>query len=702
MSAGPHANGSANSIVDASGLPPTPTQTPTSLIFSGSLFQTPQNNPSSFDDLSGATPRFAQDISAVFNSTPARFQGSHAPFVDFSIPNTPYPPSSAPKRPLSAENIAAKIATHVNHFSSSPNLPLPPVDPSRRLSSSPGPLVTSHNQNLNPEDEGNQSGDCQDRSAKRRRASSEESRTQTATPPPSARKGARKLVPKLHVTTMQNEQEYAQEFVVGTPQNGMPNFVTTPTAMFYPMSAPATAPVFTDSRPFWDSEATLNGMDMDFANAAATMFHDQTRVIGGIDWSRANELFQEAPIITPQNQENHPPVRKERPLAPKPAVPEPEASNPDTSMFGTSFVTPVEDPFAMMGHGGGVDPGLLLTRPPSSHMEPAIFNPMLQPPLVASMSQPEPSQPPAKQSQRAELRRASSTKEISSKKLEKAIVTSPIKALGRPGLSRSFSENRGRKPIHRASLPALAPASRPTSQQGVTPRPISQSSRANGRTSPLKNHHRLSSLSSIAESITPKARASVKFTIDSRGRARAETMVVDNESGVRSGKEGGNPWSSSEEDESSEDDDPIIIPSRNASFVLPDPNKPTLPHPFAESRRSVSEQSGSSLGIYNNEPTVTLNDPESEAETVLKEGSGSSRGDAASELRKVVQDRHKRSLNTSQRFVAAPQGSGSTTSPTSLTENSVPTPTSSQANSIRCVCQRAESPRNSDGFMVQW
>lgn len=623
--------------------------------------------------------------------------------MDFSL-STPYPPPAAAKRPLSAENIAAKIATHVNHFSSSPNLPLPPVDPSRRLSSSAGPpLLTSQN-----EDDGNTSIDPLDRSAKRvRRASSEESRIQTATPPPSARKGARKLVPKLQVTTMQNEQEYAQDFMVGTPQSGIPNFVTTPTAMFYPMSAPATAPVFTDSRTFWDADTSMNGMDMDFASAAANMFPDQTnRVMSAFDWGRASELFQDAGALTQQNQENNPPARKERPLAPKPAMQEPETTNPDTSMFGTSFVAPVDDPFAMMSHGGGVDPGLLLTQP--SSMEAAAFTQMLQPPFLPSMAQPESSQTPAKPVQRAELRRSVSSKEISTKRLEKAI--SPVKSLGRPGLSRSFSENRGPKPVHRASLPALAPASRPTPQQGGATRPIAQNPRPNasGRISPLKSHQRLPSLSSIPESATPR-RASVKFTIDSHGRARAEAMVAGNDpvgtpTAIRSRKEGSKPernWSSSE-DESSEDDDPIIIPSRSTSFVLPDPNKPTLPHAFAAPRRSVSEQSTSSLGIYNNEPSVASNDVESEAETVLNEASGSC-GDAASELRKVVQDRQKRSLNSAQRYVTAPlRGcSMSTTSPTSMTENILPT-ASNQANSIRCVCQRAESPRNSDGFMVQW
>ncbi|KAI1879687.1 hypothetical protein JX265_002641 [Neoarthrinium moseri] len=690
---------------DPNAQPPTPIQTPTSAIFPSPVFQTPRNKQGSFEGFSSGTPRFAEEYS-VFNSTPGNLRGSQGPFVDFSVPS-PYPQSAGHKRHSSAENIAFEIAAHVNHFSPSPNLPLPPVCPSQRLQSSPGPLATSRSQEDRPA-----SFDAQDRPYKKcRQEGSEESQGQTATPPPSARKGTRKLAPKLQMTTMHNEHGYPPEFVVGTPQqnpNMMPNFVTTPTDMFgYPMSAPPTAPVF------WD-DASMAGMDIDFHNVAANMFQNPGhRAMNSLDWRRSNEMFQETGIIPQPNQEGNNPPRRERPLAPKPMVPNPEADNQDISMYGTSFVAPIGDPFGMMNHVGGVDPGLLFTRPPSSNMEPATYDPMAQAPLMQPMSQPEPPQLPAAPPQRSDIRRVASTKEITlSKRPERAAISSPIKSTGRPGLSRSLSDNRGRKPVHRASLPALAPAARPVSQQGGSSRPPSQASRSSGRISPLKNHHRLSSLTSIPESVTPRIRTSVKFTIDSRGRARAETTSVALDSdedktpkAVRSRKENlsrSKNWSSEEEDDSSSDDEPIIIPSRNTSFALPDPNKPTTSNPLQFSRRSISEQSTSSLGIYYNEPSSAVMDNESEAETEVNEPAGS-RGDASSELRKVVQDRQKRALNTSQRFAPpSARSSASTISPGSFTEATVPTPSTSREESIRCVCQRTESPRNSDGFMVQW
>ncbi|KAH8673749.1 hypothetical protein BX600DRAFT_508985 [Xylariales sp. PMI_506] len=699
----------SSSLGDPNAQPPTPKQTPTSLVFPSPVFQTPKSNQGSFEDTSaGWTPRFAEDYS-VFNNTPGNLRSSHGGHVDFSI-STPFR-SSGHKRPLSAENIAVEIASHVNHFSPNPSLPLPPVDPSRRLQSSPESSTPSS---------GRQDTDSvlnsQQRTYKKSRQESAPEilvQGQTATPPPSARKGVRKLAPKLQTTMMQNEHGYGQEFVVGTPQqhNNMQAFITTPTDMFsYPMSAPATAPVFTDTRPFWDNDAGMSGMELDFSAGAPELFQTAGhRPMNSIDWARSNEMFQETGVMPPlpqQNQEGNPSGKRERPLAPKPPANNPTAVSQDTSMFGTSFGAPMDDPFGMMNQGGGVDPGLLFTRPPSSGIQTATFDHMAQAPLIQQpMPQVEIPTLPSKVSQRGGLRRVSSTKEISStKKMDRAPASSPTKSSARPGLSRSFSDNRGRRPAHRASLPALAPSARPSSQQAIGSRPGSQSSRTSGRISPLKNHHRLSSLSSIPESNTPRTRTSVKFTIDPNGRARAETTmeVVEGQQRTPTGPRGRktpkkdvSKWSSSDDDGSSTDDEPIVIPSRNTSFVLPDPNKPTSTHPFRSARRSMSEQSNSSLGIF-------YNDPDSEAETEVAHEAGSGRGDATSELRKVVEDRQKRiSLSTSQRFVSGLAHSGaSTISPTALTDGSLPTPPS-RGNLVRCVCNRAESPRNSDGLMVQ-
>ncbi|KAI1769005.1 hypothetical protein GGR53DRAFT_517459 [Hypoxylon sp. FL1150] len=675
---------------DPNAQPPTPKQTPTSAGFPTSVFETPKNSRASFEESSGWTPHFAEEYS-VFNSTPGNLRGSHGPFVDFSAA-TPY--QSNHKRPLSAEDIAAEIATHVTHFSPNPNLPLPPVDPSRRLQSSPG-LVTGQS----PTEPGFQSGLQQQPKKLCRPDTAQGTKTQTATPPPSTHKGQRRLAPKLQTGTMQNEG-FEQEFIAGTPQQQhMANFMTTPTDMFG----------FGDSNVFWDNE--MSAMDIDFATSGhvfQTPSHH--RPMSSIDWGKSNEIFQQTGAVPPQqSQENVAPARKERALAPKPPPQNLDTSAADTSMFGTSFPASADEPFNM-NQGGGVDPGLLFTRPPSSGMEPAPFDPMSQPPLLQAFSQPEPVILAAKPTKRGGIRRTGSTKGVAAgKKVNRAAVSSPIKPSERPGLSRSFSEKIIRKPAVTANLPHLAPATRPVSQSSG--RSVSGGSRSNGRISPLKNHnHRLPSLSSIPETPRPRTQTSVKFTIDSKGRARAETTTIvvnddddDQMPTVRRRREqhgnGSRSWASSEnDDDSSTDDEPIIIPSRNTSFALPQPQKPSS-YPLHSSQRSVSNHSTSSLGIYYNEFEPAGDDPESEAETVMNMAGGSNGGDAASELRKLVQSRQKR---TSHESLRPAYGSGSSAvTPASIKTSKLHTPAGDRGNRIRCVCNTASNHVNGNNYMVQ-
>ncbi|KAK6950020.1 hypothetical protein Daesc_008343 [Daldinia eschscholtzii] len=686
---------------DPNAQPPTPKQTPTSTGFPSSVFETPKNNRASFEDSSGWTPQFAEEYS-VFNSTPGNLKASHAPFADYSVP-TPYQASNH-KRLLSADSIVAEIATHAPHFSPNPNLPLPPVDPSKRLPSSPNSLVAG----LSPTEAGFQSS-SQHLSKKSYRDRTQETQGQTATPPPSTHKGRQRLAPKLRTGNMQNDG-FENEFVAGTSQQ-MPNFISTPSDLFsYPMSAPATASGYGDSRMFWDTD--MGGMDIDFSVASGEMFQASShRPTNSMDWGKSNEMFQETGTIPSQSQETNPPAKKERMLAPKPPQPSLDTSVADVSMFGQSFATSADESFAMMNQSGSVDPGLLFTRPPSSSMEPASFNPLSQPPLMQSFSQPEPIILAAKAPKRGPVRRSTSNKEMNAgRKANRASASSPVKSSSdRPGLSRSLSEKVNRKPVvsKASNLPNLAPATRPMPQS--LGRPTSQGPRINGsgRISPLKSQQqRLSSLSSIPETPAPRTQTSVKFTIDSRGRARAETttIVIDDDDttpkAVRTRKEkrgGGRSWASSEDDDSSTDDEPIIIPSRNTSFALPNPRQPA-PLSYHSSQRSVSDQSTSSLGIYYNEPDP-VDDAESEAETVMNVPGGSNNyGDATSELRKVIEDRHKRASNMNENFIPRPR---SRLTPSPLKASQLRSQSAERGHRIRCVCNTASNHINGNSYMVQ-
>ncbi|KAI3343930.1 hypothetical protein F4824DRAFT_26639 [Ustulina deusta] len=686
------------SFGDSNTIPPTPKQTPTSAEFPQSAFETPKTSQASFDDLSGWTPRFAEEYS-VFNTTPGNLRGSAGPFPELSV-STPYQrPSSSHKRLLSAESLAVEIASHVNHYSPTSTLPLPPVDPSHRLPSSP----TAAGSFPSPVEADYPNNSQQRLGKKVRRGTLVNPSPQPVTPPPSARKSERRLAPKPQTNSMQHE-EFESEFVAGVPQQQhmLGGFVSAPIDMFgMSLSAPATGPVFDDTPNFWDPG--MSGMDIDFSIPVADSFHGTDhRPMDSLDWGKANEMFQETGVVPPKNPEIQP-QKKGRLLAPKPTpMPNVDTSMAEAPVFAHSFQVPLDASFAPLNAVGGVDPGLLLTRPPSSSMELASFDPMAQPILLDSLPSPQLPPPPAKELKRGQLRRSASTKEIGkAKKDERAPIGSPVKSASRPGLLRSASETRGRKPSSRAgTLAGLVPTVR-NGLPANSARSASQGSRTSGRTSPLKIHQRLSSLSSIPEHSGPRTRTSVRFTIDSRGRARAETtVIVDEEQQTptrtrRRKDEGRKEWESSEDESSSTDDEPIIIPSRNSSFAIPESRAPSYVRPSHTSQRSFSDQSTSSLGIYYAEPNSSQGDPDSDAETVMNIAvNNNNGGDAMSELRKVRESRQKR--------VPALNNSNHPMSGMPFRANSaIPNPSTDRGNQIRCVCNTTLSHINGDGYMVQ-
>lgn len=137
--------------------------------------------------------------------------------------------------------------------------------------------------------------------------------------------------------------------------------------------------------------------------------------------------------------------------------------------------------------------------------------------------------------------------------------------------------------------------------------------------------------------------------IDSNGRARTETILVEEELKTR----GGGPSSrSSREDDldsdhyvSSTDEEPILLPSQPNSFALPQPKVPKLAR--FETSRGPREMRRHSASAYSQSETssqrsMRRDSIESEAETVVDEGDGS--GDATLELRKIMEDRKRQQM----------------------------------------------------------
>ncbi|KAJ4304438.1 hypothetical protein N0V88_002051 [Collariella sp. IMI 366227] len=458
---------------------------------------------------------------------------------------------------------------------------------------------------------------------------------------------------------MQNEQDYSQQahYLASAQQQGMGgSFVTAHGDLFsYPLSAPAGGPGYGAHRSFWDPDPSLAGMDIDFATNGGGVYHPPTphQVPTPVDWASTNQMLQnQGGMVGHGNVHASVGGAQSSLVSPSP-VAMAVTSSADHAMFAASYPTPIEDPFGMNDSGGAVNPGLIFSRPPSANMEDSYTHSMSGQSL-ASVAPSQDSQAGSRRSsiQKAPLRRSASAKDATPRKPERALASSPVKEVGRPAaLSRSVSESRGKKTLGRPSLPPLAP--RPRSQLASTAgvnanKPvISQPQRPSGRSSPVKthhHHHRLSSLSSIPETAGPQMRTQAKFMIDSNGRARVETSVVvvddappTTTASARKKRHSLYPpprrqWDSSEEeDSSSTDDEPIIIPSRNTSFALPDPRKPTSSHPFHHhSQRSFSERSTTSYASFQGGGSQPPDPGDSDGETVVNHGGGG--GGSSSDL----------------------------------------------------------------------
>lgn len=704
-------------------------------------------------------------------------------------------PLTGKKRPLPAEGLALEIATHANHLSTYPQNLLP-VDPSRRLPSSPDPLTLTHSASTDPNAASTASQQPGQRSSKKFRSSSSSGapgrdapQAQTATPPPSSR-GGRKIAPKLQTDIMQH-QNFVQPDFSNAPPTQHPqldtSFVTgSPEDVFgYPMG-PATAPPITGPRPFWGMEMDTTGMgiDVDMSAAGAEIFQnsqtqgpsDQT--INSLDWGNASQVFQQTNLAGQQQQQQQSQVqqdqstRRERPLAPKAVTtssPKFSQTSPGQNYSFGSFQMSMDDPLSTSP--GGVDPGLLFSQHSSLSMpmDPSPQRPSSSAPIV----NPGPNDMSAPVS-RNDIRRSKSigAQGQRNQPARPPAAISPTKnSAVKPGLSRSFSESS--KPGKRTAgggrplLPNLAPAPVAVHQPSLPPPVASQNNalthprgvRSGGRRSPVKSshHHRLSSLTSIPENtIRTQARqrsarlASVKFVIGEDGRARTETVVDDDEddlepvfpnsnqpSSQRSSWAGfpAKPDADNDECSSSSDDEPIIIPSRNTSFNFPEPPRssgssmsrpPTAASNMSQNRRqrSVSERSSFSSSSFRrnprNGPAASLVDQmdldQEEAPPAppsTRPSTGGSLGDAAAELRKVMQAGTGKRPGAPAAAQVASTGSGGGSMhrqrltpgqrSSSSTISATPSPTHNPSQGqVRCVCNRPEPEVDGLLHLIKW
>ena len=729
-----------------SGEPPTPTITPKSATFGKNPFETPRQESTFYDprfspaDTDAASPDFLKTPKQVASSVALQ-----SPIFSRGL-----------KRPFPGHDIETEILSHVHHLSPNPRLPLPPVEPSRQLSSSPNPSATSTNHTDNLVSTGNTTP--QETVIEKDLGSSMRSASSMQTPPPtststSKKKAQQAQVAKLVKQSAANGRRKSTP-IFPKPQNVPPimpsvqaspqpfsNLQFSPEAFGgFPMAGPATAPVYPQNKLFWDPSQNNDGMEMDFA--ASDTFSDAFGI--GLSKPTGSFFSGDDPMTMSQITSSSFDVDNITGIALPPDASSASQTNHlssaglisgSPSKFGTTVVNPS-----------------LLFSSPSRVPERAKLD------SVPQNIQNENLRPYAHQIMDAQRERESSQSrkpkrrkgpESDSPAVKAALEVLRDEEKDRLSVQKSFRDSMNAKPSH-VSTQVKRVSFEPT--KGDT------SPTLHRREGPAQRHE-----------LTRKHanRTAVELTIGPDGRAKTFTKVVakgPSRSALDMNSDSGDTESLSSEDEAR------MVISQQSSFAYPSQKLPkpkasrfdtgsrahsqkssyastlmsnssenTLPRSRA-SRGRVASGLGLDLDAVTHssrsvlDPALTTtfisgplggsHEAESETETVVE--SEEDKGDAQSELKKIVKDRaqkrasaqaaasesfdnrHGYSSNcalypTAASLTTPTQDMFSNISPTTITDPDLATPSTgyeSQAgNSTRCVCQSTES---NGEFMIMW
>ncbi|MCJ1465921.1 hypothetical protein MMC07_004540 [Pseudocyphellaria aurata] len=263
------------SFSDRGGEPPTPTKTPTSATFLQTSFETPKQESSFYD------PRVTWNTADPCATSPDFLKTPN--YLAFATPKgSPVVGESNRKRRFSGQNIEDEIASHVHHLSPNPGLKLPPVEPSRQLSSSPNPSLSSSSTK--------QSGPPTSKAAlislklglEENNGCTMRSAGSMQTPPPTSTSASRRKSQKAQAAKLA-KQSYASARRMSTPVVPKSNAVDvtsgqteespvqlgalqfSPDGIEFPLSGPATAPIYPQQKLFWDPDQNTDGMNIDFS-----------------------------------------------------------------------------------------------------------------------------------------------------------------------------------------------------------------------------------------------------------------------------------------------------------------------------------------------------------------------------------------------------------------------------------------------------
>jgi hypothetical protein len=482
-----------------------------------------------------------------------RIHGQHTPAQTPSFTlSTPIerPSSSYSLKPPTPED----PEFHVNHFVPT-NLPLPPVEVSRRLTSSPDPTLA---RGAGVRLRGGQAG-------RPRLVTMDFS--QMHTPPPTrgatSRRGPQQsggnefATPATVVHRTPHQMPTVEGLFSQTPF-GFTDVQFSPGMMPFSNTGPMSAPPMPQSRLFWDqaNDGSQMDLDMPLVDPFGPTPH---KVEQNFDWQS---------FSTPANHQVHNQAFQALHHVSSPA---PVAS------FATSNIGDGQysRPGSFASTSAGVDPNMLFSF--SNPDMTASFGSMPQQ-VSRHIVDRQPYETQAREAQQ-EMESAMKVKNQHSRTNTNSSSGSADNT--KPGLQRSNTDSGFRK-------------SRPSSMDSRTSIPVVVSSIPR-RSSPLKRQSG-GSLTSIPEVRRPRTR----LIIDDTGRARTETVPVDDEETPRLVRQPSQqdvrrqyPGLWDEDETESEDDEPPPTISRNTSFNVPQPLPPRRASKHARTDSGGLERSNS-------------------------------------------------------------------------------------------------------------
>ncbi|KAH7407065.1 hypothetical protein DE146DRAFT_418398 [Phaeosphaeria sp. MPI-PUGE-AT-0046c] len=496
---------------------PSPSSTPKSGTFPESTLKTPK------------TEGFPQSHFTDAWATP-QFNGQHTPA------QTPSFTLSTPiDRPSSSYSIKPRTPEdpefHVNHFVPN-NLPLPPVEVSRRLSSSPDPSLVRKT-GLSP---------AAGQPGRSRPVTMDFSQMQT--PPPTRDANSRRRLqqsggnefatPATVIHRTPHQMPTAEALFNQTPF-GFTDVQFSPSMMPFSNMGQVSGPPMPQSRLFWDQPNDGSHMDIDMPLGEDPFGPTPHKVEQNFQW----QAFS-TPVQPQMNSQTFQPLNNMVPPGPAPSFSN-HAVDPSYSR-SNSFVT----------SSASVDPSMLFSF--SGQDMNASFGTMPQQMNVNVLD---------RQPYETQLRDARQEQEVVKKARSLHSRSNTNSSSGsvenlRPGLQRSNTDSGFRK-----SRPSSSDSRMAVPNAGATiPR----------RSSPLKRQSG-GALTSIPEI----RRSRTRLVIDETGRARTETVAAgddDNTPKVTQRKPSQQdvrrqyPGLWDEDDSESEDDEPPATLSRNTSFTM--------------------------------------------------------------------------------------------------------------------------------------